>query len=147
MDSVPPLTAIRAFDAAARLGSFAKAAAELHVTHWAIGKQIRLLEDWMGLPLFRRIARGIVLTNEGAEFARDVSAALSTLSVAITKLRNSETVHRVSGTVRISVPTSFALRWLIPRLSQFRQQFPDIQVQWVYLYRAVDKAAAPSTSS
>ena len=129
MDSVPPLTAIRAFDAAARLGSFAKAAAELHVTHWAIGKQIRLLEDWMGLPLFRRIARGIVLTNEGAEFARDVSAALSTLSVAITKLRNSETVHRVSGTVRISVPTSFALRWLIPRLSQFRQQFPDIQVR------------------
>lgn len=129
MDPLPPLTAIRAFDAAARLGSFAKAAAELHVTHWAIGKQIRVLEDWMGVPMFRRRPRGIVLTDEGAEFAREVSSAFSTLSGAIRKLRNSEAVHRVSGTVRISVPTSFALRWLIPRLSQFQQQFPNITVR------------------
>jgi LysR family transcriptional regulator, glycine cleavage system transcriptional activator len=129
MDSVPPLTAIRAFDAAARLGSFAKAAAELHVTHWAIGKQIRLLEDWMGIPMFRRRSRGIILTDEGAELAREVSSAFSTLSAAISKLRNSEAVHRVSGTVRISAPTSFALRWLIPRLSQFQQLFPNITVR------------------
>lgn len=52
MDTLPPLTAIRAFDATARLGSFAKAAAELHVTHWAIGKQIRLLENWRGYQCF-----------------------------------------------------------------------------------------------
>jgi LysR family transcriptional regulator, glycine cleavage system transcriptional activator len=67
--------------------------------------------------------------DEGAELAKEVSSAFSTLSAAIKKLRNSKAVHRVSGTVRISVPTSFALRWLIPRLSQFQQQFPDITVQ------------------
>jgi LysR family transcriptional regulator, glycine cleavage system transcriptional activator len=129
MDSLPPLTAIRAFDAAARLGSFAKAAAELHVTHWAIGKQIRVLEDWMGVPMFRRLPRGIALTDEGTELSREVSSAFSTLSAAIRKLRNSEAVHRISGTVRISVPTSFALRWLIPRLPQFQQQYPNVTVR------------------
>jgi len=107
MDTLPPLTAIRAFNAAARLVSFAKAAAELHVTHSAIGKQIRLLEDWMGVPMFRRRPRGIVLTDEGAELAKEVGSAFSTLSAAIKKLRNSEAIRRVSGTVQISVPTSY----------------------------------------
>lgn len=129
MDALPPLNAIRAFAAAARLGSFAKAAIELHVTHWAVGKQIRLLEDWMGFPLFRRRPRQVVLTDEGAELAGEVSSALSRLSNAVNKLRNSETIERASGTVRISVPTSFALRWLIPRLSQFQQYFPNITVR------------------
>ena len=129
MDALPPLNAIRAFDAAARFGSFAKAANELHVTHWAVGKQIRLLEDWLGFPLFRRRPRQVVLTDEGAELAREVSSALSKLSGAVKKLRNSGTIDRASGTVRISVPTSFALRWLIPRLSQFQQAFPDITVR------------------
>jgi LysR family transcriptional regulator, glycine cleavage system transcriptional activator len=129
MDSLPPLTAIRAFDAAARLGSFAKAAAELHVTHWAIGKQIRILEDWMGFPLFRRRPRQVVLTDEGADLAGEVSSAFSRLSGAVKKLRNPETIDHPSGMVRISVPTSFALRWLIPRLSQFQQQFPNITVR------------------
>ena len=82
LESLPPLNAIRAFEAAARLGSFAKAAAELHVTQWAIGKQVRLLEDWMGLPLFWRRSRGIDLTEEGAELAKDVSSVFSNLSAA-----------------------------------------------------------------
>jgi LysR family transcriptional regulator, glycine cleavage system transcriptional activator len=129
MDALPPLNAIRAFEAAARLGSFAEAAAELHVTHWAVGKQIRLLEDWMGLPLFRRRPRQVVLTDEGADLAREVSSAFSMLSGAVKKLRNSETIDRAYGTVRISVPTSFALRWLIPRLSKFQQQFPNVTVR------------------
>ena len=89
-DALPPLNAIRAFETAARLGSFAKAAAELHVTHWAIGKQVRLLEDWMGVPLFWRRSRGIDLTEEGAELAKDVSSAFSDLSAATKKLRHSE---------------------------------------------------------
>jgi LysR family glycine cleavage system transcriptional activator len=130
LDPLPPLNAIRAFEAAARLGSFAKAAAELHVTHWAIGKQVRLLEDWMGLPLFWRRSRGIDLTEEGAELAKDVGSVFSDLSAATTKLRHPEsTPHRLSGIVRINVPTSFALRWLIPRLSEFRQRFPNIAVR------------------
>jgi LysR family glycine cleavage system transcriptional activator len=115
LESLPPLNAIRAFEAAARLGSFAKAAAELHVTHWAIGKQVRLLEDRMGLPLFWRRSRGIDLAEEGAELAKEVSSVFSDLSAATTKLRHPDSTHRLSGIVRINVPTSFALRWLIPR--------------------------------
>src|SRR5580692_5094770 len=72
---LPPLNAIRAFEAAARRGSFAEAAAHLNVTHWAVGKQIRALEDWFGVPLFERHARGVALTDEGAELLGDVSAA------------------------------------------------------------------------
>jgi LysR family transcriptional regulator, glycine cleavage system transcriptional activator len=79
-EALPPLNALRAFEAAARLGSFAKAAAELHVTHWAIGKQVRLLEDWMGMPLFWRRSRGIDLTEEGAELAKDVASVCSQIS-------------------------------------------------------------------
>jgi LysR family transcriptional regulator, glycine cleavage system transcriptional activator len=128
-EALTPLNAIRAFEAAARLGSFAKAAAELHVTHWAIGKQVRLLEDWMGLPLFWRRSRGIDLTEEGAELAQDVTSVFSNLAEATKKLRLPKGSQRLSGTVRINVPTSFALRWLIPRLAEFQQQFPSITVR------------------
>jgi len=126
---LPPLNAIRAFEAAARCGNFAAAAADLHVTHWAIGKQIKLLEDWLGVALFERHARGVALTGEGAELLGDASEALSRLAVAAAKLRRSETSPRVSGVVRVNVPTSFALRWLIPRLAEFQRQFPNIEVR------------------
>jgi Bacterial regulatory helix-turn-helix protein, lysR family len=96
MDSLPPLTAIRAFDAAARLGSFAKAAAELHVTHWAVGKQIRVLEDWMGVPMFRRLPRGIVLTDEGTELAREVGSASRLFHL---RYGNCETQRRSTGSL------------------------------------------------
>ena len=99
------------------------------MTHWAIGKQVKLLEDWMGIPLFWRQSRGIELTEEGAELAKDVSMVFSNLSDATKKLRHSEGPHRVSGTVRINVPTSFALRWLIPRLPEFQKSFPKITVR------------------
>jgi LysR family transcriptional regulator, glycine cleavage system transcriptional activator len=127
--ALPPLNAMRAFEAAARLGSFTKAAGELNVTHWAIGKQVRLLEDWMGLPLFWRRSRGIDLTEEGAELAQDVTAVFSDLSAVTKKLRLPKGSPRLSGTVRINMPTSFALRWLIPRLAEFQQQFPSITVR------------------
>jgi LysR family transcriptional regulator, glycine cleavage system transcriptional activator len=126
---LPPLNAIRAFEAAARHGNFAAAAADLHVTHWAIGKQIKLLEDWLGVALFERHARGVALTGEGAELLADASEALSRLAVAAAKLRRSETSPRVSGVVRVNVPTSFALRWLIPRLAEFLRLFPNIDVR------------------
>jgi LysR family transcriptional regulator, glycine cleavage system transcriptional activator len=78
--SLPPLNAVRAFEAAARHGSFVEAAVDLNVTHWAIGKQIRLLEDWLGVPLFERRSSGVSLTDDGAELSNDVSAVLSRLS-------------------------------------------------------------------
>jgi LysR family glycine cleavage system transcriptional activator len=110
-------------------GNFAAAAADLHVTHWAIGKQIKLLEDWLGVALFERHARGVTLTGEGAELLGDASEALSRLAAAAAKLRRSETSPRISGVVRVNVPTSFALRWLIPRLAEFQRLFPDIEVR------------------
>jgi DNA-binding transcriptional LysR family regulator len=126
---LPPLNAIRAFEAAARRGSFAEAASDLGVTHWAIGKQIRLLEDWLGVPLFIRLPRGIALTDEGAELLGDVSAAFSRLSAATGKLGRLRSTRRAFGVVRINVPTSFALRWLIPRLPEFYAAFPNIEIR------------------
>lgn len=127
--ALPPLNAVRAFEAAARRGSFADAALDLNVTHWAIGKQIRLLEDWFGLPLFERRARGVALTDEGTELLADVTAAFSRLMAASGKLGQTRSPRRVSGMVRINVPTSFASGWLIPRLPGFQAQFPNIEVR------------------
>src|SRR6202451_459207 len=115
-DRLPPLNALRAFEAAARRGSFVEAAKDLNVTHWAIGKQIRLLEDWLGVALFERRTRGVALTDQGADLLTDVSAALSRLASAAGRLRGPDVAHRVSGVVRVNVLSSFALRWLLPRL-------------------------------
>jgi DNA-binding transcriptional LysR family regulator len=128
-DGLPPLNAVRAFEAAARRGSFVEAAADLNVTHWAIGKQVRLLEDWLGVPLFERRSRGVALTDEGTELLADVSAAFFRLSEATGKLRRPEVARRVSGVVRVNVQSSFALRWLFPRLTKFQEQFPNIDVR------------------
>jgi LysR family glycine cleavage system transcriptional activator len=127
--SLPPLNAVRAFEAAARRGSFVEAAADLNVTHWAIGKQIRLLEDWLGVPLFERRSSGVALTDEGAELSSDVGAVLSRLSEATAKLRRPEVTRRASGLVRVNVQPSFALRWLFPRLARFQGLFPNIEVR------------------
>jgi len=126
---LPPLNALRAFEAAARHGSFVAAAVDLHVTHWAIGKQIKLLEDWFGVPLFERRPRGVALTDDGAELLGEASEAFSRLGAAAAKLRRSETPRRVSGLVRVNVPTSFALRWLIPHLADFYHSFRNIEVR------------------
>ena len=128
-DQLPPLNALRNFEAAARHGSFAAAAAELHVTHWAVGKQIRLLEEWFGVPLFERRARGVTLTEEGIVLLDDVSGTLERLASAASRLRRQQPARRVSGTVRVNVPPSFALYWLLPRLADFQVRFPDIVVR------------------
>ena len=124
-----PLNAIRAFEAAARCGSFVDAAKQLHVTHWAIGKQIRLLEDWLGVPLFERRTRGVALTDHGADLLTDVSAALSRLTSVSGRLREPGLTRRVSGAERLSVLSSIALRWLLPRLSKFEENYPGIEVK------------------
>src|SRR5580698_3377623 len=89
-EKLPPLNALRNFEAVARHGSFAAAAADLHVTHWAVGKQIRLLEDWFGVPLFERRARGVVLTDEGAALLSEVTHAFDRLAAGATRLRHDE---------------------------------------------------------
>jgi DNA-binding transcriptional LysR family regulator len=128
-EKLPPLNALRNFEAVARHGSFAAAAADLHVTHWAVGKQIRLLEDWFGVPLFERRARGVVLTDEGAALLNDVSTAFGRLATAAGRLRRDEFTRRVSGTVRVNALASFALCWLLPRLGDFHARYPEIDVR------------------
>jgi LysR family transcriptional regulator, glycine cleavage system transcriptional activator len=128
-DKLPPLNGLRNFEAVARHGSFAGAATDLHVTHWAVGKQIRLLEDWFGLPLFERRPRGVVLTDEGAALLNDVSNAFERLSTAAARLRHNGLTRRVSGIVRVNVPASFALSWLVPRLADFQARHPDVDVR------------------
>src|ERR1700712_1957271 len=128
-DRLPPLNALRNFEAVARHGSFAAAAAELHVTHWAVGKQIRLLEDWFGVPLFRRLARGVVLTDEGAGLLGDVTGAFERLADGAARLRHDEFASRPSGVVRVNVMPSFAACWLLPRLGDFHARYPGIDVR------------------
>jgi LysR family glycine cleavage system transcriptional activator len=125
---LPPLNALRAFEAAARRGSFVRAADDLHVTHWAIGKQIRILEDWIGVPLFERRARGVTLTDQGADLLSDVSTALDGLTLATGRVRGPKSSPRVAGVVRVNALPSFALRWLMPRLSKFYELYPSVDV-------------------
>jgi LysR family transcriptional regulator, glycine cleavage system transcriptional activator len=126
---LPPLNAIRAFEAAARRGSFVEAAHDLHVTHWAIGKQIRSLEDWLGVPLFERRTRGVALTDQGADLLTDVSSALSRLTSATGRLRGPRSARRVSGMVRVNVLPSVALRWLLPRLAKFPEAYSSVEIK------------------
>lgn len=127
-DRLPPLNALRSFEAVALHGSFAAAADALHVTHWAVGKQIRLLEDWLGRPLFERRARGVRLTDEGADLLGDVSDAFDRLATGTARLRSAGPARRVSGTVRVNALVSFALAWLLPRLPDFHARFPEVDV-------------------
>jgi DNA-binding transcriptional LysR family regulator len=123
------LNALRNFEAVARHGSFAAASVELHVTHWAVGKQIRLLEDWLGVALFERRARGVTLTEEGAALLGDISSSFDRLTSAASRLRRNEPTLRIAGTVRVNVPPSFALYWLFPRMAQFHTLYPDVNVR------------------
>lgn len=123
-DRLPPLQTLRAFEATARLSSMTLAAAELHVTHGAISRQIRKLEEHLGLKLFLRLTRRIILTEEGAEFHHAVTRLLIDL------MRESERLHGRNPvkSLRISTTVSFASKWLAPRLNLFRQQYPEFDI-------------------
>lgn len=127
--ALPPLNALRAFEAAARLGSFKDAAAELGVTHGAISRHIGLLEDWLGPPaLFRRLNRRVVLTPTGVALRDEAGPALDRLAAAAAR-------HRARGgnpppaVLRVNALATFTLRWLLPRLAQFRALHPEIEVR------------------
>ena len=122
-DRLPPLNAVRAFGAAARHQSFTRAAADLHVTHSAVSRQIRSLEAYLGVALFERRTRQVVLTVEGQTFHAQADAALAQIGTAARALMARAPVR----TVRINVRPSFAVRWLIPRLPDFVAQYPGIE--------------------
>ncbi|MBN8990725.1 MAG: transcriptional regulator GcvA [Rhizobiales bacterium] len=127
--SLPPLNAVRAFEAAARLGSFKEAAAELSVTHGAVSQQIRLLEQWLGAPsLFRRSVRRVVLTPAGAALLAEFAPALDRISAAVQQHRERRD-DAVVAVLRVNALATFSLRWLLPRMSRFRAEHPDIEVR------------------
>lgn len=123
--SLPPLGALRAFEAVARRLSFSKAAEDLNVTPGAVSQQIRLLEELLGTSLFERTRRSVALTDVGMQMLPDVQLGLETLSRAI----SSKTAPAGGKTLTISVAPSFASKWLIPRLSDFSERYPEIDLR------------------
>ncbi|MCI1044764.1 MULTISPECIES: transcriptional regulator GcvA [Caballeronia] len=124
--ALPSLNALRAFEAAGRLGSFKEAAAELHVTHGAISQQVRLLEAWLGAPLFERHNRRVVLTPAARVYLAQIGPLFDRLSQATARYGVSEALSR---TLTVNAPATFTLRWLVPRLEQFRARHPDVEVR------------------
>jgi LysR family glycine cleavage system transcriptional activator len=122
---LPPLTTVRSFEAAARLLSFSKAADELHVTHGAVSRAVRHLEDHVGVKLFKRSVRAVNLTPTGATYARSVRDALERLAAATAVIMDQHS----TGVLNISTLDSFAAKWLIPRLFRFRQAHGNIEVR------------------
>jgi LysR family glycine cleavage system transcriptional activator len=121
---LPPLSALRPFEAAARLESFSRAADELHLTHGAISRQVRALEDHVGASLFTRHGKRVTLTASGRAFAERVRAALHEIQLAAEAVGTSRRENRLT----VSVLPSFASRWLMPRLIRFMEAHPEIEV-------------------
>lgn len=121
---LPPLPALRLFEAAGRHQSFKLAAAELHVTPSAVSHGIVGLEEALGVQLFVREPRGISLTATGADYLSYVSEAFSLIAIGTQRLPN----HRANRPVALSCAPTFASRWLLPRLAQFRAHWPNVNV-------------------
>lgn len=127
MRRLPPLTQLRAFEAAARHESLSRAAEELNVAHPALSRQIRDLEAWLGCALFIRHNRGLMLTDAGRAYRDAAVSAFDLIEGATGLLRAAPPVAGRSRLI-LSVEPSFAQRWLIPRLGGFRARHPEVEV-------------------
>lgn len=132
--SPPPLSALRTFEAAARLGTFARAAAELHVTPAAVSHQIRGLEQFLGVKLFRRTGGKLVLTEDAAAAAVGLRDGFQQIADAVGHLRG----KRRAGRLTINATPAFATRWLVPRLRKFQKAHPDIELRLLASPNAID---------
>lgn len=133
---LPPLAAIRVFEAAARHLSFTRAAGELGMTQAAVSYQIKQLEDRVGTPLFRRLTRRLELTDTGLRLAAPVSEALGRLSDAFAAARSEE-----DCVLKITALYTFAANWLVPRLGRFERAHPQYSVWLDSSSRMVDLVA------
>ncbi|WP_040975688.1 transcriptional regulator GcvA [Necropsobacter massiliensis] len=122
---LPPLNSLKAFECSARHLSFTKAADELFVTQAAVSHQIKLLEDFLGIELFKRKNRSLELTELGKAYFTDVTKVLHRLAEATDNLLAQKNDKHLA----ISVPQTFGIQWLVPRLSEFHQLHPDIEVR------------------
>jgi LysR family glycine cleavage system transcriptional activator len=130
---LPPLTAVRAFEAAARHQSFTKAAEELGMTQAAVSYQVKLLEDRLGRPLFHRMPKKVELSETGRRLAPAVASAFHGLHTAFAELRETD-----DAVLAITAVHTFATNWLVPRLGAFQQQHPEIAVRIDLSSRRVD---------
>ncbi|MBF9234569.1 transcriptional regulator GcvA [Microvirga alba] len=124
MPRLPPMSAVRVFEAAARHQSFTRAAEELGMTQAAVSYQIKMLEDRVGAPLFIRKPRQVVLTAKGRQLAPAVTEAFEALRTAFAEVDES-----VQSVLSIATFTTFASSWLVPRLGHFQEIHPSIAVQ------------------
>jgi LysR family glycine cleavage system transcriptional activator len=123
---LPPLNAVRAFEAAARMGGFHAAGAELNVSANAVGRLVKVLEDWLGVALFKRLSRGVAVTEAGRSYLASVGTLLDQLAEATTDLQ-----RRNANILTISAAPSFVVRWLIPRLSRLTDRHPGLDVRLI----------------
>ncbi|NDL70737.1 LysR family transcriptional regulator [Vreelandella alkaliphila] len=125
--SMPPLSALRAFEATARLGSVTAAANELNVTHGAVSRQLKSLDEHFGVALFAKVGRGLVLTHHGEQLQSGVGEAFSRLRDSCAALK-----HEVEETpFTLACPGSLLARWLIPRLDRLHRELPELKLQVV----------------
>lgn len=128
---LPPLNALRAFEASARQLSFTRAAEELFVTQAAISHQIKSLEDFLGIKLFMRKNRALLLSEEGQAYYLDIKDVFNAINEATERLF----ARGEKGAITVSTQPSFAIQWLVPRLNAFYALHPDIDVR----IKAVDQ--------
>ncbi|AUL20566.1 LysR family transcriptional regulator [Bordetella holmesii] len=135
--SLPPLKALRVFEAAARLSSFTAAAQELNITHSAVSQQIRALEDFIGQPLFARAARGVTLLPDAQAYFADVQASLERIAQATATMKQPRELRQL----RLYATPSLAMKLLIPGLADFQRLYPEIDVEVTTLGRQfIDRA-------
>ncbi|MDS0788731.1 LysR family transcriptional regulator [Proteus vulgaris] len=130
----PSLTSLRFFNSAAQTGSFVSAAEQLHVTHSAVSRQIRLLEDELGIPLFERRNRAVYLNEAGQYLYKTTSAIFEQLEETVTHLRSPLN----NPVLVVSCEPTIAMKWLIPRLSHFYALHPEITLHLVAAGGAID---------
>jgi LysR family glycine cleavage system transcriptional activator len=123
--SLPPLNALRSFEAAARHGSFNQAAEELFVTPSAISHQIKSLEGFLKIKLFRREKRRVWLTSAGEKYLNAIEHALNEIDMATRRLIATPN----ASAVNLSVAPAFLTRWLVPHIGQFQQLYPDVELR------------------
>jgi len=134
---LPPLNALRAFEASARQLSFTRAAEELFVTQAAISHQIKSLEEFLGIKLFMRKNRALLLSEEGQAYYLDIKDVFTSINDATERLL----ARGAKGAITVSLQPSFAIQWLVPRLNAFNVLHPDIDVR----IKAVDQAESSLT--
>ncbi len=131
---LPPLNSMKCFEAAGRLLSFTDAAKELNVTQAAISHQIKVIEEFLDVPLFNRYPRRIVLTEQGKALLPTVTEVFDKLSIAVESISEEQS----SNMVNVRLAPSFAAKWLSPRLKYFWKKHPEINVNLYHAHPAVD---------